>query len=185
MATSNRPSFQVSIPSIRNFTLKGRNQFPAMYHIFFPPASTKEWPTAIGEMGDSYMRQALDPKMYGPDAIGRKFPVLPQVHIPVLIDGKVYTDDSPFWLSKVKSERSYRVVYYSASLLTVELTFASREANTSRMEKMVGRRISLHQCLRTGLILSCRRDRSYRNPQVHQSWRLGDAKTRWFLVVSL
>lgn len=36
-------------------------------------------------------------------------------HTPVLIDGKMYTDDTPFWFSLTKSEKMPQIVYGSLS----------------------------------------------------------------------
>ena len=78
-------------------------------YIFTPPAYTEDWPTIIGECGDSQMRQCL--KGHGGDARGSKYLHYHDSDRVVLIDGHVHTDDIPFWLSLMQSDKQYHIVY--------------------------------------------------------------------------
>ena len=107
-----QPNFCISveIPVIRDFRLSGRNQSSGLWHTFYPPASTFEWPKTTTDVDNSFLRSILVDWLYGPGAIGSKAHLLAFLMV-VVVDGKVYTNDLPFWLSLVKSGQTYRVVY--------------------------------------------------------------------------
>jgi hypothetical protein len=72
------PNFciEVEIPVIKLFRLSGRNRLPAMFHTFYPPTSTNDWPQTTADVNDRYLRQILVEWRYGPGAIGSAYHVL-------------------------------------------------------------------------------------------------------------
>jgi hypothetical protein len=79
-----------------------------IHKYFYPPNSTLDWPRKVGDIGRSHMEELLS--QVDSAAVGSK-PYLGGLISPVLVDGKIYTDDCVFWLSKVKSGERYDYVY--------------------------------------------------------------------------
>lgn len=120
-------SLQLSSPNMETFKLRGRPcktyGTGGHVHAFYPPRTPDEWPQRVGDIGDSYMRRVLNCKECQREAKGRNCSLLFSVSNPilVLIHGKVYTNDIPFWLCLTRDERPL-VVY---SILSIPLSLKS------------------------------------------------------------
>ena len=105
------------IPVIRDFRLLGRSKFSGLTGTFYPPSSPEDWPKTISDIGDSSLREILVDWLYGPGAVGtRSTSCHGLVVTVVIVDGKAYMDDLPFWLSLVKSGETHRIVCGSAKI---------------------------------------------------------------------
>lgn len=87
---------------------------------FFPPDSAQDWRKTVRDIKDDDMKFYLQCDIAGEGAIGSNVPrcrlircVYPLCSHLVLADGLIYTDDSIFWLSSIRSDSTYYFVYGS------------------------------------------------------------------------
>jgi hypothetical protein len=112
-----QPVIEVEIPLIEKVSFTGRDgDLPHQPRTtFYPPKWTGAWPKIIGDCRDKHMSNILSPKWFGKGAKGSiildSLSPCANSSRAVLVDGKVYKDDTPFWLSLVKSKEFYPIVY--------------------------------------------------------------------------